>query len=222
MKYTKVIDLSVPIRNGTSTPPSQSRRVEVTPSFRHPGFWQASWLSVSAHTSAHVDSPLHVIEKSQTIGEIDVTSTIGDAVILDLTRKQANEPITARDLEPYASDINPGDIVILRTDWTDKKWGTDEYWNDSPHLAVDGAEWLVKKKPKAIGFDFFEEYSARLRDFKPDDFIVHKIILGNGIIIMEGFTNLSKVPRNRFKLFAAPIKILDAEAAPARFLAFED
>jgi len=215
----KIIDLSLPLYDGTPSPPSQARKVEVKTVHKSPGFWQASWLSFSAHTASHVDSQLHVVKDTPAIGNLPLDNFIGDAVILDLTHKDAKEAITVDDLKKFEEDIKEGDIVILRTDWTDKKFGTDDYWNESPYLTVEGAEWLAGKKPKAIAFDFFEEYSARLVDFKPDDFVMHKAILGKGIFIMEGFTNLGKIGRKRFKLFAAPLKIIDAEAAPARFFA---
>jgi kynurenine formamidase len=89
-------------------------------------------------------------------------------------------------------------------------------------LSEDGAKWLVTRKPKAVGVDFFEEYSARLKDFKPDDFVVHKIILGAGIIIIEHLTNLNKVSKERVKLYILPLKLMISEAAPARAIAIEE
>ncbi len=189
----RIVDLSLPIHDGTPTPPSQARKIEVKTTYRSPGFWQASWLSMSTHTASHVDSQLHVIKDTPTIGSLPLENFVGDAIVLDLTYKNANEPITVEDLERFDGDIKEGDIVIIRTDWADKKFGTDEYWSSFPYLTVEAAKWLVTKKPKAVGFDFFEEYNARFKDFKPDDFVVHKILLGNRIYLMEGFVNLGKV-----------------------------
>jgi kynurenine formamidase len=77
----------------------------------------------------------------------------------------------------------------------------------------------VAKGPKSIGFDFFEEYCARLPEFTSEDFAMHRVILGAGVVIMEGLTNLSALPRRRVD-FAAPFfKIGGTEGAPARFFA---
>src|SRR3989442_1368152 len=66
---------------------------------------------------------------------------------------------------------------------------------------------------------FFEEYCARLPDFTSEDFPMHRVILGAGVVIMEGLTNLGALPRRRVE-FAAPFyKIAGTEGAPARFLA---
>jgi kynurenine formamidase len=218
----RIVDLSVPVDASTISPPSQGRRIEISYVHRKPGWWQASWVSLSPHTGTHVDSPLHVIGDAPTIGEIELDNVVGEAVVIDLTDKGANSAITPEDLKKFEEEIRPGDIIVLRTDWTDKKWGTEEYWNDSPYLTLEGAKWLAKKKPKAIAFDFFEEYSARLKDFKPKDFIVHRELLSSGIIIIEHLTNLKKLTRRRVKIFAAPLKLLIAEASPARAFAIED
>src|SRR5436190_1241404 len=59
----------------------------------------------------------------------------------------------------------------------------------------------------------------RLPDFTSEDFPMHRVILGAGVVIMEGLTNLGALPRRRVE-FAAPFyKIAGTEGAPARFLA---
>lgn len=219
---TKIIDLSLPVDLKTMSPPSQARRVDVEYAYRKPGWWQASSIILSSHTATHVDSPLHVIEKTEKIGEIDLDRVTGEGIVLNLTNKGANSSIASRDLQPFDRKVRSGDIVVLRTDWTEKMWGTKQYWNDSPYLTEDGARWLVKKRPKALGFDFFEEYSARLENFKPCDFVIHKIILGAGIVLIEGLCNLRKISRERVKIYALPLKLMMTEAAPARAIAIEE
>ncbi|MEW5783942.1 MAG: cyclase family protein [Bacillota bacterium] len=213
----KIIDLSLPVDNNTIVPPSQKHPIEFKPIYRSPGHWQATWMSMAAHTASHVDSPLHVIEGAETIGNVALEKVVGEAVILDLTDKGVpNGSIDAPDLAKFDGQVKEGDIVIIRTDWGAKKFGTIEYFTQSPVLTPDGARWIVNQKPSAVAFDFFEEYSARLEDFKPDDFVVHRIILGQGIIIIEGLTNLKEITTQRCQFFAAPLKIMNAEAAPAR------
>jgi arylformamidase len=220
----KIIDLSVPVYGDSQVPPSQPRKTNIETVYKEPGYWQASWLSISAHLASHVDSPLHVVENSPTIGEIPLDKVIGEAVVLDFTHKGEDEEITDKDLKKYTGDIKEGDIVILRTDWGEKRFRSPDfsYWHKSPVITPDAARWLVQRKPKAVAFDFFEEYNARLKDFKPDDFIVHKIILGAGIIIIEGLVNLNKIPKRVKRFFAVPLKIMVAEASPARVFVIED
>src|ERR1044071_7323606 len=172
----RFVDLSVTVDSSTMSPPSTNMRLEVTPHNRGPGFWQVSSVHQSLHTGAHIDSPLHVFQDGITTAEIALDQVMGEALVVDLTRGGAD-------------DVKRGDIVLLRTDWTDKMYGRwPDYFTQSPYCPPETAEWLVAKGAKNIGFDFFEEYCARLPDFSSEDFPMHRVILGAGIVIMEGLT----------------------------------
>ena len=215
----RLIDLSVGVNANTLSPPSTNIRVEITPHRRGPGFWQVSSVNQGLHTGAHIDSPLHVFKDGITTAEISLEQVIGEAVTIDLSFVGANHRITVDDLKRGGADkVKKGDIVLLRTDWTDKMYGKwPEYFTQSPFFPPESAEWLVAKGPKSIGFDFFEEYCARLPDFTSEDFPMHRVILGAGIVIMEGITNLGALPRRRVPFYAPFYKIEGTEGAPARF-----
>jgi arylformamidase len=217
----RLIDLSVAVNSNTMSPPSTNIRVEITPHRRGPGFWQVSSVNQGLHTGAHIDSPLHVFKDGITTAEISLDQVIGEAITIDLSFVDANHKITIDDLKHGGSDqVRKGDIVLLRTGWTDKMYGKwPDYFTQSPFFPPESAEWLVAKGPKSIGFDFFEEYCARLPDFTSEDFPMHRVILGAGIVIMEGITNLGALPRQRVPFFAPFYKIEGTEGAPARFFA---
>jgi arylformamidase len=217
----RLIDLSVAVNSNTMSPPSTNIRVEITPHRRGPGFWQVSSVNQGLHTGAHIDSPLHVFKDGITTAEIRLDQVIGEAITIDLSFVDANHKITIDDLRRGGADqVRKGDIVLLRTDWTDKTYGKwPDYFTQSPFFPPESAEWLVAKDPKSIGFDFFEEYCARLPDFTSEDFPMHRVILGSGIVIMEGITNLRALPRQRVLFYAPFYKIEGTEGAPARFFA---
>ena len=217
----RLIDLSVAVNTNTLSPPSTNLRVDITPHRRGPGFWQVSSVSQGLHTGAHIDSPLHVFKDGITTAEISLDQVIGEAVSIDLSFVGANHKITIDDLKRGGADkVKKRDIVLLRTDWTDKMYGKwPDYFTQSPFFPPESAEWLVAKDPKSIGFDFFEEYCARLPDFTSEDFPMHRVILGAGIVIMEGITNLGALPRQRVPFYAPFYKIEGTEGAPARFFA---
>jgi arylformamidase len=220
----RLIDLSVAVNSNTMSPPSTNIRVEITPHRRGPGFWQVSSVNQGLHTGAHIDSPLHVFKDGITTAEISLDQVIGEAVTIDLSFVDANHKISIDDLKRGGADkVKKSDIVLLRTDWTDKMYGKwPDYFTQSPFFPPESAEWLVAKGPKSIGFDFFEEYCARLPDFSSEDFPMHRVILGAGIVIMEGITNLGALPRQRVPFYAPFYKIEGTEGAPARFFAQVD
>lgn len=221
---TRIADLSVRIGEETLSPPSVNLQFQMTSYHRGPGFWQASKVEMLLHTGSHVDFTRHVREDGETAADVALDRVFGEALIVDLSHVGPNHKITVADLEERAPEIRKGDIVLVRTDWTDKQWGNfPTYYTESPYCSPEAAQWMVDRGAKAIGFDCFSEYCARLPDFTSEDFIIHKIILENGAILMQQMTDLGQCPTDRrFPFFAPFTKITGAEGSPARFFALLD
>ena len=217
---TRIVDLTLKIGEDTLSPPSVNKQLELTSHHRGPGFWQASEINMLLHTGSHVDFTRHVQEDGETAVDVPLDRVFGEAVVVDLSHVGPNHEITVADLEAHAPEIRPGDIVLVRTDWTTKEWGNfPTYYMESPYCSPQAAQWMIDRGAKAVGFDCFSEYCARLPDFTSEDFAMHRVILGAGVVIMEGLTNLAALPRRRVE-FAAPFyKIAGTEGAPARFFA---
>ncbi|MFN2136510.1 MAG: cyclase family protein [Candidatus Promineifilaceae bacterium] len=217
----QIVDLSVPIGEATLSPPSVNLQLQLTSYHRGPGFWQASKIEMLLHTGSHVDFSKHTVANGQTAIDVDLARVCGPARVIDLSFVEPNHAISVADMEEHAQHIRPGDIALVRTDWTEKQWGNfPTYYMESPYCTADAAQWLVDRGARAIGFDCFSEYCARLPDFTSEDFIIHKVILENGAILMQQMTNLSALPVAEPVQFFAPfIKIDGAEGSPARFFA---
>ena len=217
----QIIDLSVTIGEETLSPPSVNLQFQMTSYHRGPGFWQASKIEMLLHTGSHVDFSKHTVEDGETAVDVSLKRVFGQAVVVDLSFAEANHEMTVADMEEHAAHVQPDDIVLVRTDWTEKQWGNfPTYYMESPYCSPEAAQWLVDRGARAIGFDCFSEYCARLPDFTSEDFIIHKVILENGAILMQQMTNLSKLPTNKhFQFFAPFIKITGAEGSPVRFFA---
>lgn len=220
----RIVDLSLPIENGSPVPPPVQRKVSIeVVSFPGPAYVQGSWLCIYSHTATHVDSPRHVFQDGKPIADVSLETVIGEAVVVDLTHLGNQAPITPDVIAPRAGDVRPGDIVLVRTDWTDKKWPTEDYYVQSPYFTEDGARWLVERKPKAVGFDFFKEWAPRFVKFNPEEFVVHRAFLGAGIIIIDGLTGIGQLRKTRARVFAAPVKFASqVDGAPARVFAIEE
>lgn len=219
-----IVDLTVPIGEQTLSPPSVNLQLSLTSFHRGPGFWQASKVEMLLHTGSHVDFLRHVQADGETAVDVGLERVFGEALVVDLSDRGPNHGISVLDLENKELEISEGDIVLVRTDWTELHWGNfPKYYVESPYCTPEAAQWLVDRGAKAIGFDCFSEYCARLPDFTSEDFIIHKIILENGSILMQQMTNLSRLPTDRkVKFFAPFVKLDGAEGSPARFFAILD
>jgi len=217
----QIIDLTVPIGEATLSPPSVNLQLQLTSYHRGPGFWQASKVEMLLHTGSHVDFSKHTVEDGETAVDVTLDRVCGPALVVDLSHVGANHEISVADMEQHAQEVREGDIVLVRTDWTEKHWGNfPTYYMESPYCSAAAAQWLVDRGARAIGFDCFSEYCARLPDFTSEDFIIHKVILENGRILMQQMTNLSALPAGeRVQFFAPFLKLDGAEGSPARFFA---
>jgi arylformamidase len=221
---TRLVDLSPAVPEGFKGPPSTDVGVQFDVRIK-PGYWQSAQAALSCHTGCHVESALHVVEGGEPIDAVALERVIGSAVVLDLTPVDAGALIDAPSLEEAlgasGETIQVDDIVLLRTDWAQRAIGTPRYFPDSPALTLAAAQWLVDRRPKCVGCDFFEEPAARSPGWSPEDFVVHRTLLGAGIVLVEGLVNLRELPA-RCEFFAPFYKFAGIDAAPARAFARVD
>jgi arylformamidase len=223
----KIVDLSPAVPHGFKGPPSTDLGVQLQVRTRNgTGYWQSTQLDLmSLHTGTHVESALHTIEGGEAIDQVALERVIGEAVVLDLTPTEPMQIIDVVDLEVAneklegaGESIRRGDILLLRTDWAQRHIGTGRYFSESPGLTKKAAGWVVEKRPKSVGCDFFEEPAAREPGWTADQFVVHGAILGADIPLIEGLVNLRDLPP-RVRFFAPFYKFAGVESAPARAFA---
>ncbi len=182
-----------------------------------------SWLSMFAHCGTHLDCPRHINRNGRTVDQVELDRFMGPACVLDFSHKKEDEPITAAEIGKFDSLIQKDDIVLLRTDWSDKHWGADAYLYHSPFLAGDSARWFVEKGVKTVGFDCLQEEEVKkIPHNVPENYVVHRTLLENGIIQIEHMTNLKSITRERFQVSALPLKLIGVEGSPCRAVAVVD
>lgn len=216
-----IVDLSVKVDGSTLGPPAAGSPPAVFETvLRGPGHWQSSRMAALLHTGSHVDAPLHCVAGGAPIADVDLDRVIGEAAVVDLTDVGEREAIGAGRLERAGAEILAGDIVVLRTDWSDRTWGRfPDYYVGSPFLTREGAAWVAEHEPRAVVFDFFFEECAGSPDFTSEDFVAHRELLGRGIPLVEQATGIGRVGRPRFTIAAPFVRLGSVEAAPCRILA---
>lgn len=171
------------------------------------------------HVGTHMDAPLHVVPNGKTIDEIPLDRVIGEGVVLNVAKRDV-EAITRKDIENAYPPIQLGDIAFLYTGWG-SKFGTPEY-DPHPYLSEEAAEYLVAKKAKVVGLDALTpDLPGPLRPKEGFQGPIHRILLGNGVLIIENLANLEAVAGKRLRLFAAPLKLKGGDGGYVRVFALE-
>lgn len=188
-------------------------------------------IETTTQSFTHIDAPKHFDENGLANDEVPLEQIIGDAVVIDMMHKKPGEAVTASDLQASNTDVKEGDIAIIRTGWTDKAWGTKEFWRDMIWLSEDGCDWLIGKGIKALAQDFYTdikpiracEQCGSLLTSQPEKHPNHvKFLKENSIILIEWLTNLGKIKKPRVQLICLPMKIKGSDGAQARVIAIED
>lgn len=214
-----VIDLSIPVRDGDGRLGLEVR-FETPYRFEDCG-WQGSTVSMFCHYATHVDAPNHFIEGGSGIDEAPLRKLMGPAGLIELSDHGANAGIRGDTLEDRGKHLQPGDIAILRTGWSDRCWGEAAFWSEGPYLCADGARWLVERGVNAVVYDFCEEELVRGGTFRGEDCVVHHTLLGEDIYNIEYVHRLPAISAERLAIVALPIKLAGLDGAPARVLAIE-
>lgn len=118
------------------------------------------------------------------------------------------------------TEINEGDIVLLRTGWARFFSDARRYINNTvaPGPGIEGARWLSSRKIFAAGSDtvVFEKSPS------PAMSVHTHLLVESGIHIIE-VLNLEELARDcvyEFVFVAAPMNIRGGTGAPVRPLAF--
>lgn len=217
------IDLSQETQSGMLVPPALQAgghgvRIERLATHGANGF-EASTYSTVIHAGTHVDAPIHFVAGGKLLHEMPLDWWVGPAYVADLLDVGSNGAITRELLEARASEVRTGEGLLMCTGWGEQMWGRPEYWSDSPYLTPDGAEWCVERGIRMAGFDFFQEQAAKRSQIRPEDYVVHKLLLGRDIGLVEHLTNLTRIVGRAVYVVVLPLKLIDAEGSPARAIA---
>jgi kynurenine formamidase len=176
-------------------------------------------VSMGTHTGTHVDSESHFFKYGKGIDNQPVSKFVGEALVIDLSRKNIGDGIKDIDLNHYRSVVRSDDIILLYT-------GVSNFWRQDSinkvatkftYLEPSAAEWLVYHNIKSVGID-----SPSVEKYGSIEGLTHKKLLSAGIGIVENLSsNLKKFVDKRVFLVCLPLSLKGLDAAPARAVIFD-
>ncbi len=217
----RITDLTLPIRTGMATfPVHWHPMVEVSQMGRH-GIEnrETRKLVLGTHTGTHCDAPSHFIPGGQTVDNIALDVLIGPAVVIDFSDSADLQERTVLDLEQRLAGRKP-ERIVLRYDWS-RHFGTMKYYSDNPFLAPDAARWLVDRGVRLVAMDTPMPDDPRNGRGSCNDSPIHKILLGNGVVMVEYLCNLDALRDDAIELVVMPLRIEGGDGSPVRCVAIE-
>ena len=199
------IDITMPIRNNMVHWPGDTDILVKRINSIGAGYnYNLTNISFSAHTSTHMDAPLHFIDNAKDISTLPFNAVIGKAKIIEIKDTISIKP---EELETY--NIEENDRILFKTRNSSVDWGMEEFISEYVFLTTEAAKYLAEKKIKTIGIDYLS--IAGLNNTEE----VHKILLSSEIWIIEGLL-LNEVTEGLYDLICLPINIVGSDGAPSR------
>ncbi len=199
------IDITMPIENNMVHWPGDTDIViKRTNSIANGDDCNLTNLSMSAHTSTHMDAPLHFIDNAKDISTLPFDAVIGSAKVIKIENRIS---INLEELKKY--NIEENDRLLFKTNNSSIDWRMKDFIKNYVFLSTEAAKYLVEKKVKTIGIDYLS--IAGLNNTSE----VHEILLGAGIWIIEGLA-LKDVSEGTYELICLPLNLIGSDGAPAR------
>jgi len=201
----KIYDISLPIYPGMITwPGDPAVSIESFKSMAKGDSSNVSLLHIGSHTATHVDAPSHFIQDAAGVDAINPDALMGPARLLQLSdirkiNRKILEEFELKGVERLL--IGTGNSTLLMKKQVDTSYA---------YITEDAASYLVELGIKSLGIDYLS-----IEELKKEGHPVHHILLGAGVVIIEGLY-LSDIPPGDYELLCLPLKIKNGDASPAR------
>ena len=204
-----IYDVSVPITNAMPVWPGDPP-VELVPKSHESRdkthIVKLTAIAMGSHTGTHIDAPFHMINGGKRLHEFPLEIFVGKATVFEVPGVRS---IRRADLERF--DWTSVERVLFKTD-NSPHWQDGKFYEEFVYLDAGGAEFLVQRGVRLVGIDYLS-----IDKFRSDAHPAHFILLTKNILILEGL-NLRAVPGGQYTMYALPLKLEDADGAPARVI----
>jgi len=213
----KIIDLTQTIRQEMHTFDAHVKPLTIPWTKMDIHGYESELIFMSTHTGTHMDAPYHFDLAGKSIDKIPVDAFVADATLLNI-KKGAKGYVTKDDIVSCEKRvrISSSNAVIISTGW-EAHWEKNDYLSSNPGLSKDAAAYLVSKKVSMAGID-----TANIDHPSDSNFTVHKILLPEGVLIVENLCNLKSIKQSSFRLIVLPLKIKGASGSPVRAIAISE
>jgi len=201
---SKLWDISPPVNSGSPVFPGDTPFALQWAARIGPGCpVNVSTLTLSPHTGAHADAPLHYGDEGAAIGLVPLEPFIGRCRVIHAIG--CGPLVLMAHLQHALHDLPPR--VLVRTY---ARMPQDHFDDDLPAYAPDTVRALADLGVQLIGID-----SASIDPASSKSLDSHQVIRQRGLRVLENLL-LDDVPEGDYELIALPLKLTTACASPVR------
>jgi arylformamidase len=204
-RVPKLLDVSVRLAPGMPAfPGNPDFELQPLKRIADGGSSNVSRLILGTHTGTHVDAPRHFLDDGPTVDMLPLDLLVGRTRVIDVPGRGG---IGAGELA--AAGLREDLRVLLKTP-NSALWNSGTFHTDYAHVTESGARYLVEQGVKVVGIDYLS-----IEQFKKPGAPAHRMLLSNGVIIIEGL-NLSDVEPGMYEMYCLPLRVGGGDGAPAR------
>ena len=193
-----MIDISLPLDSGLITYPGDARLETYDYKTHEKDGVHITRLLLETHTGTHIDAPFHAMSDGVKLASIPLSKLNGHATVINVKGDAV-----------HAADIpdNTEKRLLIRSKNSGMYGG--EFRTDFCYIAMDAAEKMASMKLDLVGLDYLS-----IEQFGTKGMPVHKKLLENSVVILEGLSLLEVNP-GKYELVCLPMK-LDLDGGPCR------
>ena len=167
---------------------------ELLSSMEEGGLYNLTAFSMCAHNGTHIDAPFHFIKGGKTVDSIGLDTFVGLAYVAEHQGIVSADDAAA--IFENAKKQNPeaAKRILIK--------GDAEVSSEAAEVFADSGILLLGNESQTVGPE-----AAPMK--------VHLILLGAGIVLLEGI-RLAEVSEGVYFLIAAPLNLSGADGSPCR------
>lgn len=187
-----IYDISQPVFECEVFPGDPAPSKETLSSMEAGDLYNLTAFSMCAHNGTHVDAPKHFIKDGKDIGSLPPEIFVGKAYVKTCSGDIGADE--AAGILAEAEAAGAGKRILIK--------GAAVVTSKAARVFADSGILLVGNESQTVGPE-----KAPME--------VHVILLGQGIVLLEGI-RLGEVPDGAYFLNCAPLNLGEAEGAPCR------
>ena len=158
-------------------------------------------ITLSPHTGAHADAPMHYSKGGKAAGELDLTPYLGPCRVIHCI--ECGPLVLSVHIAHALTDLPPR--VLLRT-----AHAASQSWESFTAIAPEKMGLLATKNVALVGID-----TPSIDPADSQALPSHHQLLAHNMRVLECLV-LDDVPEGDYELIALPLKLMRADASPVR------